>query len=164
MSLHLEVSIMKIALMLILLFSAYNCWADAPRPQSSDLVGRWKIDITFEGEAKRPFDFDADDSGRGSLTMETPRDNWIEPSSPAQVKWTSGAEKRVTFFAPVEFPIGNVGREAGILVFKGEFKSENKITGDIALYPADSDPMDSKATPTKTGKFEATRVKESKAK
>jgi hypothetical protein len=45
------------------------------------------------------------------------------------------------------------------LVFKGSFKSESKITGDIAFFPMDQDPMDPKATPTKTGKFEATRVR-----
>jgi hypothetical protein len=150
---------MKIALMLILLFAAYNCSTDVARPQSSDLVGRWKIDITFENETKRSFSFDADDSGRGSLMLEGTRDNWDEPAKPSQVKWMAGGEKRVTFLAPVEFPIGNVGREAGVLVFKGAFKSESLITGDIAFYPMDQDPMDPKAIPSKTGKFEANRVR-----
>jgi hypothetical protein len=149
---------MKIALMLIFLFAAHNCSVDAPRPKSSDMVGRWKVDITFENESTRSMSFDAEDSGKGSLLLEGARSNWAEPAKPSQAKWTVGKDKRVTILAPVEFPIGNVGRETGVLSFKGSFKSESKITGEIAFYPMDQDPMDPNATPTKTGKFEATRV------
>ncbi|HZF38854.1 MAG TPA: hypothetical protein VE715_08520 [Blastocatellia bacterium] len=149
---------MRIGLMLILLFAAHNCWVDAARPQSSDLVGRWKIDITFQNKSKRSLRFDAEDSGKGSLLLEA-RSNWDEPAKPSQAKWMVGAGKRVTILGPVEFPIGNVGREPGILVFKGAFKSESIITGDIEFFPMDQDPMDPKATPSKTGKFEATRVR-----
>jgi len=148
---------MRIGLMLILLFAAHSCSVDAARPQSSDLLGRWKIDITFENQSKRSLSFNAEDSGTGSLLMEA-RSNWDEPAKPSQAKWTAGREKRVTISAPVEFPIGNVGREAGVLVFKGAFKSDSKIAGEIAFFPMDQDPMDPKATPSKTGKFEATRV------
>jgi hypothetical protein len=100
---------------------------------------------------------DAEDSGAGSLLLEA-RSNWDEPAKPSQAKWTVGREKRVTILGPVEFPIGNVGREAGVLVFKGSFTSGSIITGDIAFFPMDQDSMDPKATPTKIGKFEATRV------
>jgi hypothetical protein len=148
---------MKIALMLLFLFAAYNCSVDAARPQSSELKGQWKIDITFEDQSKRSLSFDAENSGKGSLLLEA-RSNWDEPAKPSQAKWTAGREKRVTISGPVEFPIGNVGRETGVLVFKGSFKSESKITGDFAFYSMDQDPMDPKATPSKTGKFEATRV------
>jgi len=148
---------MGIWLTLILLFAAHNCSVDAARPQSSDLLGRWKIDITFQNKSKRSLRFDAEDSGKGSLLLEA-RSNWDEPAKPSQAKWTVGREKRVTILGPVEFPIGNVGREPGVLVFKGAFKSESMITGDFAFYTMDQDPMDPKATPSKTGKFEATRV------
>jgi hypothetical protein len=148
---------MKIALMLLFLIAAYNYSVDAARPQSSDLKGQWKIDITFEDQSKRSLSFDAENSGKGSLLLEA-RSNWDEPAKPSQAKWTAGREKRVTISGPVEFPIGNVGRETGVLVFKGSFKSESKITGDFAFFSMDQDPMDPKATPSKTGKFEATRV------
>jgi hypothetical protein len=148
---------MRIGLTLIFLFAAHYCSVDAARPQSSDLMGQWKVDITFEDQSKRSLLLDAEDSGKGSLLLEA-RSNWDEPAKPSQAKWTVGREKRVTISGPVEFPIGNVGRETGVLVFKGAFKSESKIAGDIAFYPMDQDPMDPKATPTKTGKFEATRV------
>jgi hypothetical protein len=148
---------MRIGLTFILLIAAHYCSVDAARPQSSDLVGRWKIDITFENHSKRSLRFDAGDSGAGSLLLEA-QSNWDETAKPSQAKWTVGREKRVTILGPVEFPIGNVGRETGVLAFKGAFKSESKITGDIAFFPMDQDPMDPKATPSKTGKFEATRV------
>ena len=61
---------MKIALTLILLFATHYCSVDVARPQSSDLVGRWKVDITFENQSKRSLRFDADDSGTGSLLLE----------------------------------------------------------------------------------------------
>jgi hypothetical protein len=148
---------MRMGLILTLLFAAHNYTADAAIPQSSDLVGHWKIDITFENQSKRSLRFDAEDSGTGSLLLE-PRSNWDEPAKPSQAKWTTGREKRVTISGPVEFPIGNVGREPGVLVLKGAFKSGSKIAGDIAFFSMDQDPMDPKATPSKTGKFEATRV------
>src|SRR5262249_1451143 len=148
----MEISIMKIGLTFILFFAAHTCLGNLARPQSSNLVGKWKIDITFENESKRSLRFDAEDSGTGSLLLEA-RSNWDEPTKPSQAKWTVGREKRVTISGPVEFPIGNVGRETGVLVFKGSFKSESKIPGDFAFFP-----MDPKATPSKTGKFEATRA------
>ncbi|MBO0857723.1 MAG: hypothetical protein J2P21_04560 [Chloracidobacterium sp.] len=152
---------MMIELMLTLLFAAHNCSpgadVNAAGPQSSDLVGRWKIDITFEHNSKRSLRFEAENSGKGSLLLE-PRSNWDEPGEPSQAKWTVGREKSVTISGPVAFPIGNVGREPGVLVFKGAFKSETTITGEIAFFSMDQDPMDPKSTPSKTGKFEATRV------
>ena len=81
---------MKIALMLTLLFAAHNCSVDAPRPQSSDLVGRWKVDITFVNESTRSLSLDAEDSGKGSLLVEGARSNWDEPAKPSQAKLTVG--------------------------------------------------------------------------
>ena len=83
---------MKLALMLLLLFATYNCSVDAAQPRSSDLKGRWKIDITFEDQSKRSLSFDAENSGAGSLLLEA-RSNWDEPAKPSQAKWTSGREK-----------------------------------------------------------------------
>src|SRR4030095_7676127 len=116
--------IMRIGLMLILLFAAHNCSVDAARPQSSDLVGLWEINNTFENQSQRLLRFYADDSGRGTWLLEA-RSNGDQPAKPSQAKWTVGREKRVTILGPVEFPIGNVGRETGVLVFRGSFKSES---------------------------------------
>src|SRR5262245_38622443 len=153
----MEISNMKIGLTFILLLAAYACLGNLTRPQSSDLVGRWKVDITFENQSPHSLRFVAEESGAGSLSLE-PRSNWDEPAKPTQAKWKVGAAKSVTFSGPVEFPIGNVGREPGILVFKGAFESEGKITGELAFFPMDQNPSDPKATPSKTGKFKATRI------
>lgn len=147
----------KIALTLIMLFAAHNCSTESARPQSSELVGHWKVEVTFENQSPRSFRFDAEDSGKGSLLLEGPASNWAEPAKPSAAKWAQSAEKRVTFSGPVEFPIGNVGREPGYLVFKGTFESESVITGEAAFFPTGQDPLDSKANPSKTGKFKATR-------
>jgi hypothetical protein len=154
----MEISIMRIGLTFILFLAAHTCFGSLARPQSSDLVGQWKVDITFENQSPRSLRFVAEESGIGSLELEGSRSNWDEPPKPAQAKWKVGAAKRVTFSGPIEFPIGNVGRESGILVFKGAFESESKITGELAFFPMDQDPSDPKATPSKTGKFKATRV------
>jgi hypothetical protein len=109
--------------------------------QSSDLVGRWRVETTFENQTAQTFIFEAHDSGAGSLVMERPKSNWDEPAKPSQAKWQSGSAKQVTFFGPVEFPIGNVGRDPGILVFKGTFQSE-KIDhwGDSILSAGSGSP------------------------
>lgn len=147
---------MRIGLMLILLFA--TCSSDVARPQSSDLVGRWKLEITFENQTPRSMRFEAEDAGKGSLLLEGTRSNWDEPAKPSQAKWTMGPEKRVTISGSVEFPIGNVGREQGTLVFNGAFESEKIFTGTLTFFSPDQDPMDPKATPSKTGTFKATRV------
>ena len=149
---------MKIGLTIILLFASLNCSMDLAGQNSSDLIGRWKIEVTFESQSKHSFNLDAGGDDKGSALAREAQSNWDEPAKPSQAKWTVGAEKQVTISAPMEFPIGNVGREQGVLVFKGSFKSENKITGDVSFFPTDQDPMDPKSIPTRTGKFEATRV------
>jgi hypothetical protein len=153
-----KVFTVRIALTLIFLFAAHNCSTESVRPQSSDLVGRWKVEITFENQFERSFRFDAEESGKGSLLLEGPSSNWAEPAKPTTAKWAQGEEKRVTISGPVEFPIGNVGREPGTIVFKGTFQSDSVIKGEAAFFPMGQEPFDPKATPSKTGKFKASRV------
>ncbi len=62
------------------------------------------------------------------------------------------------FSGPVEFPLGNVGRDAGTLVLKGKFGTDGAITGEAIFFPVDQDPKDPKARPSKSGSFKAIRV------
>jgi hypothetical protein len=149
---------LKLGLTLIVLFAAHTCSTEVVQPQSSDLVGLWKLEITFENQLPRSLSFEAKDSGKGSLQLEGSRSNWDEPAKPSEAKWTTDSQKRVTFSGPVEFPIGNVGREPGTLVCKGAFESDSVIAGDVAFFPMGQDPFDPTATPSKNGKFRATRV------
>jgi hypothetical protein len=64
----------------------------------------------------------------------------------------------VTFSGAVEFPIGNVGRDAGTLVFKGKFETEDLITGEVAFFPLDQDRSNPKARPSKSGTFKTIRA------
>jgi len=52
----------------------------------------------------------------------------------------------------VEFMLGNVGRDAGTLTFKGKFEDANLITGDVEFAPLIGE------RPSKHGSFKATRA------
>jgi len=52
----------------------------------------------------------------------------------------------------VEFMIGNVGRDAGTLVFKGKFETESSIRGEVEFGPLVGD------RPSKCGTFKAIRA------
>jgi hypothetical protein len=149
---------LKAALSLILVFAAQAycaAWFSTHRP---NLVGRWKVEFTFANQAGRSLRFDALASGKGSLLQQDPKSSLTEPAEPSAAEWAQSGEGRVTFSGPVEFPIGNVGREQGTLFFKGRFETEDSISGEVAFFPAGQDPKDSKAAPSKSGTFKATRV------
>jgi hypothetical protein len=137
---------------------ALLCASVAAQPQSSDLVGRWKVDIAFDNQVRRSLQFDAEASGKGSFLLEGTRSNWDEPARPFDAKWTQAPEKRVTFSGGIEFPIGNVGREPGTLVFKGVFQSERAIVGDVEFFLPGEDPFDANVAPSKKGTFKAQRI------
>ncbi|MGE0103129.1 MAG: hypothetical protein AB7H86_21765 [Blastocatellales bacterium] len=143
---------------MLLLFGANTCSDFLPRSQSSDLAGKWKIEITFEKQDSRTLSFEADESGTGSLKLEGERSNWDEPAKPTKAKWMVESGKQMIIIAPIEFPIGNVGREPGILRLKGVFESESRLKGELAFFRMDQDPMDPNETPSKTGKFHAVRT------
>ena len=149
---------MKLVLGLILLVAAQACGPTPTRAESPNFVGRWEVDFTFTDSTRHSLRFDAEASGKGSLLLQDPRSSLVEPAEPSDAVWTQTSEKGVTFSGPVEFPIGNVGRDQGTTVFKGTFETENLISGDLAFFPANQDPNDPKAVPSKTGTFKATRV------
>jgi len=154
----LSETVVRIELTFILFFAAYSCATSLVRAQSTDLVGRWKVEITFDQQPRTSLNFEAEDSGKGSFLLEGRKSNWAEPPRPSAAKWTESGEKHVTFSGPVNFPIGNVGRQSGTLVFKGRFEKDNLISGEVAFFSAGQDPFDPNVTPVKTGKFKATRV------
>ena len=58
----------------------------------------------------------------------------------------------MTFSGPVEFLLGNVGRDAGTLTCKGKFESADLISGEVEFSPSVGD------RPSKHGTFKAVRV------
>ncbi len=149
---------MKTGLALGVLLVAQTCFTTWFQAQAPSLVGRWAVTVTFTDTSRRTLRLDAQAAGTGSLLVQDPRSNMVEPAEPAAAKWTQGDEQRVTFSGPVEFPIGNVGRLAGTLLCKGKFDAENSIVGEVALFPPEQDPQDPQAVPSRTGTFKATRI------
>ena len=69
-----------------------------------------------------------------------------------EAKWTLSDGNSVMFSGPVEFMLGNVGRDAGTLVCKGKFETESLITGEVDFSPLVGD------GPLKSGTFKAIRA------
>jgi hypothetical protein len=116
------------------------------------MIGSWKVDITFTNGESRSLRFDAQDGGKGSLLLLDPKARVWGPAKPSEAKWTHGEGNSVTFSGPVEFLLGNVGRDAGTLVFKGRFETESLITGGVEFSPLIGD------GPSKSGTFKAIRA------
>jgi hypothetical protein len=137
---------------LILMLIAHTGCAAQAQAQSPNLIGRWNVEITFANGTRHSLRFDAQGAGKGSFLLLDPKSKFWAPASPSGVKWTAGDGNSVTFSGPVEFLIGNVGRDAGTLVCKGKFETESLITGEVEFSPLVGD------GPSKSGTFKAIRV------
>jgi hypothetical protein len=126
--------------------------------QSPNVIGSWKVEITFGNGENRSFRFEAAESGKGSFQLLDPRLKTWGSARPSEAKWTQSHEGSVTFSGPVEFPLGNVGRDAGTLVLTGSLGTGGSITGEAKFFPLGQDPKDPKASPSKSGRFNATRT------
>jgi hypothetical protein len=138
-----------ILIMALNTFSFVLAGADSPT-----VNGSWKIDVTFANDQHRFLRFDAQSDGKGTLTVTDPQSKVWGGSSPSEAKWTPGEGSSVTFSGPVEFLIGNVGRDAGTLTLKGKFDNPDLITGEADFSPLVGD------GPSKHGTFKAVREKE----
>jgi hypothetical protein len=116
------------------------------------MIGKWKIEIAFPNGDNRVLRFDAQEAGKGSLLLVDPRADHWESAKPAEARWTQDAGNSITFSGAVEFPLGNVGRDPGTLVFKGKCETESLIVGEVDFSPLIGD------RPSKSGTFKATRV------
>jgi hypothetical protein len=123
--------------------------------QSGNVTGSWTVEIAFQNGENRSFRVEAREAGTGSFLLLDPRLKYWGPAKPSEAKWSQGDDGSVTFSGPVEFPLGNVGRDAGTLVLKGKFRGDS-ISGEAMFFRPDQNPTDSK--PSKSGSFKATRV------
>ena len=137
---------------LILMVSAQICGAALSQAQSPNMIGSWKVNIAFANGDSRSLRFDAQGAGKGTFLLLDPKLNVWGPARPSEAKWTQGDGNSVTFSGAVEFPLGNVGRDPGTLVFKGKFETESLITGDVEFSPLVGD------GPSKSGTFKAIRA------
>lgn len=119
--------------------------------QSPNVIGTWNVKITFANDEHRSLRFDMQDDGKGVFLLVDPSSKAWGSTNPSEAKWTKDQGNSVTFSGPIEFPIGNVGRDPGMLVFKGKFESPELITGDVEFSPSIGE------RPSKHGTFKALR-------
>ena len=132
---------------LILMLMAQITHAESP-----SLIGKWNVEITFANEEHRSVRFEAQSDGKGTLTPADPQSKAWGAAKPSDAKWTRGDENSVTFSGPVEFLIGNVGRDAGTLTCKGKLETADLITGEVEFPPLAGE------RPSKHGSFKAVRA------
>jgi hypothetical protein len=146
---HLGV-VISYRIILMLIFQ--TCCIALIQAESPNVIGRWNIEITFANDEHRSLRFDAEGAGKGTFLLLDPRLNVWGPAKPSEAKWSPGEGNLVTFSGPMEFLIGNVGRDAGTLVLKGKFETADLITGEVEFSPLVGD------RPSKNGTFKAIRV------
>jgi hypothetical protein len=122
--------------------------------QTPNMTGTWNVEIMFANEDHRSFRFEAQSDGKGTLQLQDPRSKVWGADKPSEAKWTRAEGNSVTFSGPVEFLLGNVGRDTGTLTCKGKFETPDVITGEVDFSPLVGD------RPTKHGTFKAVRTKE----
>src|SRR4030095_13540787 len=134
---------------------AVNAFSFVPaEAEPPNVTGSWKIDVTFANDQHRFLRFDAQGDGKGTLTVTDPQSKAWGNAKSSEAKWTPGDAGSVTFSGPVEFLLGNVGRDAGNLTLTGKFDTPDLITGEVDFSPLAGD------GPSKHGTFKAVREKE----
>jgi hypothetical protein len=121
--------------------------------ESPNVNGSWKVEVTFASAQHRFLRLDAQSDGKGTLTVTDAQSKVWGDAKPSDAKWTREDGNSVTFSGPVEFLIGNVGRDAGTLTCKGKFETADLITGEAEFSPLVGD------GPSKLGTFRAVREK-----
>jgi hypothetical protein len=146
---HLDV-VISYRIILMLIFQ--TCCVALVQAESPNVIGRWNVEITFANDEHRALRFDAQGAGKGTFLLLDPRLNVWGPAKPSEAKWSPVEGNSVTFSGPVEFMLGNVGRDAGTLVFKGKFETADLITGEVEFSRLVGD------RPSKSGAFKAIRA------
>jgi hypothetical protein len=120
--------------------------------ESPNIIGRWNVEIAFPNDEHRSLHLDAQDGGKGTLLLVDPKSRVWGSAKPSEAKWTRSDDNSVTFSGAVEFMLGNVGRDAGTLVFKGKFEKADLIAGEVEFSPLVGE------RPSKHGTFKAIRA------
>jgi hypothetical protein len=128
------------------------CCAGLAQAQSPSMTGRWNIDVTFTAGGQHSLRFDAQGAGKGTFQLLDSKAHVWGADQPSEATWKQGEGNAVTFSGPMEFLIGNVGRDAGTLTFNGKFENPDLITGEVEFSPLVGE------RPSKHGTFKATRA------
>jgi hypothetical protein len=139
---------------LILTLIVNTCCSMLAEAQSPNLIGRWNVEITLGNDEHRSLRFEAQSEGKATFELLDPRAKVWGAATSSKAKWSRGEGNAVTFSGPVEFLLGNIGRDAGTLVCKGKFETADLITGEVEFSPSVGE------RPSKHGAFKASRAKE----
>ena len=143
---------MKAARPLLLALILGTCCALSAQAESQNMIGRWNVEITFANDEHRSLRFDAQAGGKGSFLLVDAKSNVWEGAKPSDASWAQAEGKSVTFSGETEFPLGNVGRDPGKLIFNGKFETADLITGEVEFSPLIGE------RPSKHGTFKAVRA------
>jgi hypothetical protein len=131
---------------------AQVCCVALAQAQSPNMTGRLNVEVSFAAVGQHSLRFDAQADGKGTFVLTDPIAKAWGETKPSVVTWTRGEGNSLTFSGPMEFLIGNVGRDAGTLTFKGKFETPDLITGEVEFSPLVGE------RPSKHGTFKAVRV------
>jgi hypothetical protein len=131
---------------------AQMCCSVLARAQTPNMTGTWNVEITFANERHHSLRFEAQSDGKGSLQLMDPAAKVWGAAKSSEAKWALDKENAITFSGPVEFLLGNVGRDAGTLTCKGKFENADLISGEVEFSPSVGD------RPSKHGTFKAMRA------
>jgi hypothetical protein len=120
--------------------------------QPPNIVGTWNIEVSFGDGKQHSLRFEAHDDRKGTFLLQDLQAKVWGAAKPSEATWSRGQANAVTFSGAMEFPIGNVGRDAGKLMFEGKFETPDLITGDVEFSPLVGD------RPSKLGTFKAVRA------
>ena len=135
----------------LLMAIAQMCCSAPTQAQTPSMTGTWNVEITFANERHHSLRFEAQGDGKGSLQLTDPAAKVWVGAKPSEAKWSRGEGNSVTFSGPVEFLLGNVGRDAGTLTCKGKLESADLMSGEVEFSPSVGD------RPSKHGTFKAVR-------
>jgi hypothetical protein len=126
--------------------------------QSGKVIGIWTVEIAFENGESRSLRIEAREAGTASFLLLDPQLKVWGPAKPSEAKWTQSNDGSVMFSGPLEFPLGNVGRDPGTLVLKGKFGTADLIIGEAKFSRTDQERAQPEPKPSKNGSFKATRA------
>jgi hypothetical protein len=130
---------------------AQLCCTALAQAQTPNMTGTWNVEITFANAELHSMRFNAQADGKGVLIATDAKSKVWGAAKPSEATWTRGEGNSVTFAGPVEFLLGNVGRDAGTLTCKGKFESADLISGEVEFSPLEGE------RPSKHGTFKAIR-------
>src|SRR5262249_16016169 len=137
----------------LLMVIAQMCCSALTQAPTPNMTGTWNVEITFGNAEHRSLRFDAQPDGKGTLMAADAKCRVWGAAKPSEATWSRGEENSVTFSGPVEFLLGNVGRDAGTLTCKGKFETADLITGEAEFSPLVGE------RPSKHGTFKAVRAR-----